>query len=119
MSYLINDLISCSIYLKKTRMFQETIFHHMIGIISIFSALYIGRAVGVFALCLMITELSTIFLNIRSIYKDLNLDEDEKYKKLFILNGYLLIFSFFFTRIIFLGIILIFYLIPVMYTYDY
>lgn len=38
---------------------------------------------------------------------------------MFVINGYALITSFFVSRIVFQGVLLIFYLIPVLLNYDY
>lgn len=76
-------------------------FHHAIGLFGILSAMTIGRIVGVIAMCLMVTELSSIFLNLRSIMKEFNLDQDPKYMKCYTINGLVLVFTFFVIRIIF------------------
>jgi hypothetical protein len=65
LSYFICDFISVKIIFKKGRMVIETFCHHIIAIVGIFSALVIGRVVGPLVICLLITEISTIFLNNR------------------------------------------------------
>ena len=117
LSYFIMDVISVRSIFIKGRVVLETYAHHSIGIVGILSALVIGRVVGVIVISLLITEISTIFLNNRHIMKELDLSE--KYKTLFKMNGYSLLVSFFLCRIVFLGIMLAFYVIPVMFNYDY
>jgi hypothetical protein len=100
----------------KGRMVLETFFHHMIAIIGISSALVIGRCVGPIMISLLITEISTIFLNNRSIMKEISYDEKSL---LFRANGILLITSFFVSRILFMGFLLIGYVGPIFLNYDY
>lgn len=51
--------------------------------------------------------------------KDLGLDKTEKWEGRFKMNGYSLILSFFLFRVVFLGVLLIMYVIPTMANYDY
>lgn len=72
LSYFVQDSINVKSIFKKGRVVIETYVHHFIGILSIISALIIGRVVGVFVISLLITEISTIFLNNRHIMKELD-----------------------------------------------
>ena len=49
-------------------------------------AIIIGRIVGVVSLCLLSTELSTIFLNTRFLMKELDLDTSLKWRGRYIAN---------------------------------
>ena len=51
--------------------------------------------------------------------KELNLEEHEKYKQLFVVNGFLLMLTFFLSRIVFLGVMTFAYLLPTVFSYDY
>ena len=75
LSYFICDFISVKMIFVKGRMVMETFFHHLIAVIGILSALAIGRCIGPIMISLLITEISTIFLNNRSIMKELSYDE--------------------------------------------
>ena len=97
LSYFIQDSINVRRIFKKGRVVIETYVHHSIGIVSILSALMIGRVVGVIVISLLITEISTIFLNNRHIMKE----KDMEQSKMFVANGYALIASFFIARIMF------------------
>ena len=117
--YFILDCITVKQIFGSGRLTYETIFHHLIGIVGLTSAILIGRACGILAMSLMITEISTIFLNVRSIMKELNIDDDEKYKTIFVTNGICLMISFFLSRIIFLGVIIFGFVVPTIIYYDY
>ena len=75
LSYFIQDIINVRKIFKKGRMVIETYVHHSIGIVSILSALMIGRVVGVIVISLLITEISTIFLNNRHIMKSKDMEQ--------------------------------------------
>jgi hypothetical protein len=74
LSYFVQDTINVRKIFKKGRTVMETYAHHIIGIVSILSALMIGRVVGVIVISLLITEISTIFLNNRHIMKHKNME---------------------------------------------
>ena len=77
----------------------------------------IGLVVGIIVVCLLITEVSTIFLNNRNIMKELGtLETSVKFNYW---NGIFLISTFLITRIVFLGVFLGAYIIPVVITYPY
>jgi uncharacterized membrane protein len=68
----------------------------------------------------MITEISTLCVNNRVLMLDLDLhDLNIKWKKRYKYNGYLLITAFFLSRIVFLGVILGYYVLPLLLNYDY
>ena len=68
----------------------------------------------------MITEISTIFVNNMQLMKEFEVDNiSEKWKLRFKINGYMLVLTFFLARVVFLGIILINYVIPTLINYDY
>ena len=116
LSYFMCDFISVKIIFVKGRMVLETFFHHMIAIVGICSALIIGRCLGPIMISLLITEISTIFLNNRSIMKEISFDEKNI---IFNVNGLALISSFFVSRILFMGFLLIGYVGPIFFNYDY
>lgn len=119
MAYLMQDMISVKPIFGAGRVVVETMIHHVIGLVGIISALVIGRIVGVIAGCLLFTEISTIFLNYRCILKELGLSEKPDYKFKNQLNGYFLMGSYFLARVVFIGLILIFYVIPALFDYPY
>ena len=96
---------------------RETLFHHLIGVFGIVSALNIGRVIGVMGMSLFLTEFSTIFLNIRAIMKYVGLDT--KKPKLFMANGIVLLISFFLCRVVFMAILIGLYIVPVIRNYDF
>lgn len=51
--------------------------------------------------------------------KDLGVDETAKWHRRFIVNGYLLVVTFFLARVLFLGVLLAMYVIPTLINYDY
>ena len=116
-TYLIQDMISVRISFGKGKGTNEVFFHHIIGLIGLISGLCIGKAVGVIVICLLITEISTIFLNNRNILKELNLIDRKKCFNYY--NGILLLSTFFLFRVVFLGVFLGAYIIPVIITYPY
>ena len=118
-SYFINDIISLKPIFGNGRLTNESSVHHAVGIVGLLSALLLGRIVGVFAICLMITELSTIFLNNRSIMKELSIIDDPKYATFYFYNAVTLVITFFISRIVYLAIILVGYLLPSLFYYDY
>ena len=95
----------------------ETQMHHTIGIVGIVCAMWIGRVAGPLVLSLMITEISTPFVNVRGVLKELS--ADKSYERLFHYNGVLLITSFFFSRICMLGLLVFGYVIPTLWSYDW
>jgi hypothetical protein len=81
------------------------------------SGLVIGLIVGVMVVGLLITEVSTIFLNNRNAMKELGtLEKKVRYNYW---NGIFLISTFFIFRIIFLGVLLGAYIIPILISYPY
>lgn len=119
LAYFLVDSVATRLAFGPGHFTNQSILHHVIGILGFGSAILIGRAVGVFALALMITELSTIFLNNRSVMKELDMDNEDKYKSLYEWNGISLVCSFFLSRIVFLGIVIIGYVLPTIFNYDY
>ena len=117
LSYLISDMVLAKVAFGPGNTFNETLFHHIIGLIGLVSALVIGRIVAVIAICLLIAEISTIFLNNRHILKELDLIE--KHDKFHFWNGITLILSFFFIRVVFYGVFLGCYILPAFFNYPY
>jgi hypothetical protein len=110
-------MISVRYCFGRGRQTNETYFHHIIGLIGLISGLSIGKVVGVIVVCLLITEVSTIFLNNRNILKELG--QLETRQKFNYYNGIFLISTFFILRIVFLGVFLGGYIIPVVISYPY
>jgi hypothetical protein len=119
LSYFLNDIFSLRPIFGNVRLTKESFVHHMVGIIGLLSALILGRIVGVLAICIMITELSTIFLNNRSIMKELSILDDPNHAKFFLYNGVMLVITFFLSRIVYLAIIIVGYVLPSLFYYDY
>lgn len=94
----------------------ETLAHHGIGIIGIVAALWIGQMVGVINQAFLVTEISTIFLDIMFILKILKLEDDQQ--KLKKINALLLMASFVISRIFYLGYFIVFYVTPAMWNYP-
>ena len=115
-SYLTSDLVS-AYKIWDGKAYIETFIHHSIGLFGIISMLNIGRIVGVICSCLMLTEISTIFLNVMFIMKLLEIDE--KYSRFNTVNSLMLVTTFFLGRIVFLGCLLIVYIFPAMWNYPY
>jgi hypothetical protein len=103
MAYLAMDSVS-GYFLFTYKSWLESFFHHMIGIVGIISMLAIGRVVGVISCCLMVLELSTIFLNNIFILK-LN-DQTDEYPRYLMFNSVMVVVSFFVLRIVFLWALL-------------
>ena len=116
-SYLVQDMVSVRYCFGRGRQTNETYLHHIIGLIGLISGLTIGRVVGVIVVCLLITEVSTIFLNNRNIMKELGTIESNKRFNYW--NGIFLLGTFFLLRIVFLGVFLGAYIIPTVITYPY
>lgn len=85
----------------------------------IVSALVVGRVVGLITQCIMLIETSTLFVNNRAIMVEMGMDNNLKYASKYKINGILLLITFFLGRVVFMGMILVFYLIPIMINYDY
>lgn len=117
LSYLLSDMVLSKTVFGLGRAFNEIVVHHVIGLVGLVSALFIGRIVAVIAMCLLITEISTIFLNNRHILKDTN--TIDKYTKFHFWNGIFLLLSFFLARVLFLGVFLGCYVIPAFFNYPY
>ena len=98
LSYLCNDIVS-SYRIWSGKAFAENAIHHSIGILGVASALAIGRIVGVVASCLMLTEVSTLFLNNMFIFKLVNIEKE--YPRFLSINSLLLGLTFLITRIVF------------------
>lgn len=79
LSYFINDALSLKMVFGINAKTALTYFHHAICIVGVMAALLIGRAVGIVIQSIFITELSTIFVNLRFIMRDLKIDKSEKY----------------------------------------
>ena len=92
-------MISVRIVFGKGKATNEIFFHHIIGLIGLISGLCIGKAVGIIVICLLITEISTIFLNNRNILKEL--DIVQKKKRFNFWNGVLLLATFFLQELYF------------------
>ena len=112
LSYFVNDGLSLRMVFGKNGRTNLTYFHHGICIVGVVSALVIGRAVGVVIQSIFITEISTIFVNFRFIMKDLKIDKSDKYAPKFFWNGLILNITFFIFRVIFLGVLLVKYIVP-------
>lgn len=119
LSYFINDGLSLRTVFGKNSRTNITYMHHGICMVGVMSALIIGRAVGVVIQCIFITEVSTIFVNFRYIMKDLKIDRSEKWAPRFFWNGLMLNITFFFFRVVFLGMLLGVYILPTLITLDY
>lgn len=118
LAYFVNDLITLKpIHGNESRMIRETQFHHIMSIAALTGSILIGRWVGIIVANLMLTELSTIFLDVRSIMKELAVDD--KYNKCFIVNGILLLLSFFLTRVIFLTWFTVIEILPYLFRYNW
>lgn len=117
LSYFFMDCLTLNYIFGMGRLTRETLAHHLIGVFGIVSALSLGRVIGIIGMCLLVTEISTIFLDIRACMKFVGLDS--KNPKLFLANGIVLILSFFFSRVVFMGILLGLYIVPVIKDYDY
>ena len=116
-SYLSMDLISSKIIWPKWHEYREVFLHHMIGVLGIIASLEIGRIVGSIAMSIILTEISTLFLNVMHIMRLLNLTE--RYPRSFAVNSGLLVSSFFLSRVIFYGYIMFAIVIPTIANYDY
>ena len=118
LSFFVNDLITLvPIFGNESTMVRETKLHHVMSISGLISAILIGRWIGTIIGCIVFTELSTIFLNVKSIMKEL--DMETKYNKCFIINGLLLLLSFFVSRIVFLTWLTFGKLLPWLFKYDW
>ena len=113
----LNDFVSVRLIFGKSKVTQETTFHHLIGLVGMLGALFIGRVSGPFVVSIFATEVSTPFLNFRSTMKDLELET--KYPNLFYYNGICLMVSFFIVRVVLMGLLITFYIIPTIYSYDF
>lgn len=98
-------------------MVREAYIHHAISISALIGGMIIGRWIGTIVSAMMLTELSTIFLDIRAIMRELKIDQ--KHERCFIINGLLLVFSFFITRVFFLSWLTFFKVIPWLFKYDW
>ena len=119
LSYFINDALTLKSTFGTSARTNTTYVHHAICITGVMAALLIGRAVGVVIQSIFITEVSTIFVNMRYIMKDLKIDQSEKYVKKFLWNGLALNISFFIFRVVYMSILLFMYIIPTIISYDY
>ena len=117
LSYFFMDILTLNYIFGMGRLTRETLAHHLIGVFGIVSALVLGRVVGTLAMCLMLTELSTIFLNVRAIMKYVGLDVSKP--KLYLYNGLVLIISLFLCRVVFMGLVIGLYIVPVLREYDF
>jgi len=118
LSYFVSDLITLvPIFGNESKMVRETKIHHWISISALLGGLLIGRWIGIIVANQMFTELSTIFLDVRAVMKELAIDE--KYNKCFVINGILLLLSFFLTRVIFLSWFTLFEIVPFMFRYNW
>ena len=118
LSFFVNDLITLvPIFGNESTMVKETKLHHMMSLSALTGAILIGRWIGTIVGCIVFTELSTIFLDVRAIMKEL--DIETKYNKCFIINGLLLLASFFFSRVVFLSWLTFSKLLPWLFKYDW
>lgn len=111
------DLISSKIIYPKWKDFRETFFHHFVGLIGLVSLLIVGRVVGSIAIVMLVAETSTLFLN--NMYFLRLLELRDSYPRLNTINGLLLIIFFCISRVIFFGVLLVGYIIPIMFSYNY
>mmetsp|Transcript_16468 Transcript_16468/g.27959 ORF Transcript_16468/g.27959 Transcript_16468/m.27959 type:complete len:292 (+) Transcript_16468:171-1046(+) len=118
-NYYAQDLIITPIVFGDTPLVRQTLFHHLVGVVGALGALVVRRMVGTIAVSLLFAECSTIFLMHRSIMLNLKLDKDPKYKKFYVGNGIVLVVTFFLTRVLFMGVLLLFYMVPLMFSFDY
>ena len=117
LSYFFMDILTLNYIFGMGRLTRETLAHHLIGVFGIISALNLGRVIGIIGMCLFFTEISTIFLDIRACMKYVGLDS--KKPKLYLANGIVLIVSFFFSRVVFMGLLIWLQIVPVIRDYDY
>jgi len=94
------------------------LLHHIICIIAIISGLSYGRFVGNTVVGIFLAEVSTVFLCLRHMMKDLGLDKNKKWIGWYGLNGTLLLLTFFICRILYFGVLLFKYAIPFLMSMD-
>ena len=95
------DLVILKEVYGDSKLMRQTLFHHQIGLAGLLAALFFGRIVGPIVVSLLVAELSTVFLSIRSIQVMHKYDKDPAYATPYLINAFCLFFSFFLTRIVY------------------
>lgn len=119
LSYFLQDALSVRYIFGPGKYAYQTWFHHSITGACCITSLFVGRVVGVFTQNTMIVEISTFFVNNRLMMLELNLSTEKEWVEKYKANGISLCVSFFVARVVYLGIILGKYLLPVFIEYDY
>jgi len=92
--YFIYDILWMAWYRNDVNPEILSFFHHIIGILALFASLWLNLLVY-FALFQLIAEFSTPFVNLRWMLSAL----DKKSKEIYKINGYVMMLSFFISRI--------------------
>ena len=93
------------------------LLHHIVCIIAIISGISIGRFVGNTVVGIFLAEVSTVFLSVRHIIKDLGLHQTNKWRGWYELNGIILVLTFFLCRILYFGYLLFGHVMPYLRNY--
>lgn len=117
LSYLVGDMMYVKAIFGPGSTTTETCIHHVVGIIGFLSALILKRLVGVIAMSILMTELSTIFLNVMLSMR--LLDKIKSNPTFFKINSLFLGVSFFASRIVYMAYLLFFIVGPEVFKYDY
>ena len=86
--------------------------------VAVQSGLTIGRLTGSMVIAIFLAEVSTIFVNTRQIMNLMGLDKKPEWRRVNLINGVMLIVTFFIFRIVWFGILLFMYLIPFLMNMD-
>jgi len=96
--YLTYDFLLLSLFFTKERpITYQTIGHHIVGGIVLICALNTGYSMGALATCSLVCEISSVFLNYRSIFIERKIKNTAAF-----VNQVFFFFSFMITRIIML-----------------
>jgi uncharacterized membrane protein len=98
MGYLLEDLIFCALTVEKNDgLMIQTYIHHVVGITGAGLGIYIGGFLGSISQLTTFTEISTVFVNFRTILVYHHADDNIVYA----INGLMMTFSFFIVRVLF------------------
>ena len=95
--YLIYDIIFCTFVFKKDNLMMQTYMHHVAGIIGALVSIHLDGYFGSIAHLTMITEFSTLNVNIRTLLVLVGLQDHIAY----VINGLMMTVVFFFIRIVY------------------
>lgn len=103
---MVYDLLSCMVLVRDvcSKAALQNYLHHSLSIFGAFTGIYIGRYFGSLSNVTLVTEVTTMFVNLRWLLHYHDMASTAAYR----VNGYVMTASFFWVRCIFMTYLVIY-----------